>query len=159
MLTPIEALTPRSCAELATTLVLWSRNLTSDFASSRAPFSLPVLHANPLVEALEGHHLKLEIKSSYTVAGHGRQRSSMQGRARCVAMNEVWTLACLLCCIFYFFNELLFFPVNRQQLSFQVCKHQITSAEKFMLGHWQRTDSEYDTALKVMKGVSGLCRS
>lgn len=84
MLTPMEALTPRSCAELATTLVLWPRNLTSDFASSRAPFSLPVLHANPLVEALEGHHLKLEIKSLYTVAGHG-----IEGRARCVAMNEV----------------------------------------------------------------------
>ena len=44
MLTPMEALTPLSCAELARTLVLWPRNLTSDFASSLAPLSLPCLH-------------------------------------------------------------------------------------------------------------------
>lgn len=40
LLTPMDARTPLSCAELATTLVRWARNRTSDFASTRAPFSL-----------------------------------------------------------------------------------------------------------------------
>ena len=47
VLTPMEALTPRSCAELASTFVRCPRKRTSDFASSLAPFSFPFLHTSP----------------------------------------------------------------------------------------------------------------
>ena len=48
-LTPMEALTPLSCAELARTFVLWPRNLTRDLASTLAPLSLPCLQHPKLV--------------------------------------------------------------------------------------------------------------
>ena len=43
--TPMVALTPRSCAALASTLVRCPRSRTSERASSLAPFSLPFLAA------------------------------------------------------------------------------------------------------------------
>ena len=102
-LTPIEALTPLSCAELARTFVLWPRNLTRDLASTLAPLSLPCLHNTSCCSV---GSCQESLMCKHAPSGAPCRTAGLVNHRKHPGH------VCLLGCIFDVFDQLLLIPID-----------------------------------------------